>query len=351
MQITQIIFGISYAAAHLFVAYDVPYYATYRVMNNLSTALPSVAATATSAFSSMSASADFAGWLKKAALRAAGEEGLAENVRNHNGQPFGIDAIRSMQSEKSQEELIYKLSMTKTHCLDTSGEVFAILLNFLYLAPLTYLFIDFFRQGFIKGSRTDPQKNKAEVAKHSADQAVKDVKKEIEEAMSDEQGSSAEPPEDLKVKLESAKEDARKAAVDLGNAAKQKSKDARESVQSDLEDLRNRAKQGATNAKAKAKDQDATPDAPAQSQQKQEGSDETASQVAGGDDSKAPEGHDGKAPEGAEGKQYQAAEGKDSIKQEGADSADPSAYEVNPDLPKTSDEKKAEAEMQPNGLS
>ena len=346
MQIAQIIFGISYAAAHLFVAYDVPYYATYRVMNNLSTALPSAAATATSAFSSMSASADFAGWLKKAALRAAGEEGLAENVRNHNGQPFGIDAIRSMQSEKSQEELIYKLSMTKTHCLDTSGEVFAILLNFLYLAPLTYLFIDFFRQGFIKGSRTDPQKSKAEVAKHSADQAVKDVKKEIEEAMSDEQGSSAEPPEDLKVKLESAKEDARKAGVDLGDAAKQKSKDARESVQSDLEDLRNRAKQGAANTKAK--DQDATPDAPAKSQQKQEGSDETASKAAEGDDSKAAGGNDGKAPEG---EKDQAAEGKDDVKQEGADSADPSAYEVNPDLPKTSEEKKAEEEMQPNGLS
>ena len=338
MQIAQIIFGISYAAAHLFVAYDVPYYATYRVLNNLSTALPSAAATATSAFSSMSASADFAGWLKKAALRAAGEEGLAENVRNHDGQPFGIDAIRSSQSEKSQEELIYKLSMTKTHCLDTSGEVFAILLNFLYLAPLTYLFIEFFRRGFIKGSRTEPQKNKAEVAKRSAEEAVKDVKKEIEEAMSDEQGSSAEPPEDLKVKLESAKEDARKAAVDLGGAATQKSKDARESVQSDLEDLRKRAKQGATDAKAK--DQDATPDAPAKPQQKQEGSDETASKAAGGDDSKA-----------SEGEQDQAAEGKDNIKQEGPDPADPSSYEVNPDLPKTSDERKAEEEMQPNGLS
>ena len=307
-------------------------------MNNLSTALPSAAATATSAFSSISASADFAGWLKKAALRAAGEEGLAENVRNHNGEPFGIDAIHSMQSEKSQEELIYKLSMTKTHCLDTSGEVFAIALNFLYLAPLTYLFIDFFRRGFIKASRAEPRKNKAEVAKHSADQAVKDVKKEIEEAMSDEQGSTAEPPEELKVKLESAKEDARKAAVDLGDAAKEKSRDARQSVQSDLEALRNRAKQGATDANAK--DQDATPDVPAKPQQRKEDPDETPSKAAGGDDSKAPEEE-----------QDQADKGKNNIKQEGADSADPSAYEVNPDLPKTSDEKKAEEKMQPNGVS
>lgn len=338
MQIAQIVFGVTYALTHLFIAYDVPYYASYRVMNNLSTALPSAAATATSAFSSISASADFAGWLKKAALRAAGEEGLAENVRNHNGQPFGIDAIHSMQSERSQEELIYKLSMTTTHCLNTSGEVFAIVLNLLYLAPLTYLFIEFFRRYFIDASRTEPQKNKAEVARHSADQAVKDVKKEIEEAMSDEQGSTAEPSEGLKVKLESAKEDARKAAVDLSDAAKQKSKDARESVQSDLNDLRNRAKQGATDAKAP--DQDATPDVPANPQQHKEDSDEIASKAAGGDDSK-----------GFEEEQDQVDEGTDNIKQKGADSADPSAYEVNPDLPKTSEEKKAEGEMQPNGLS
>ena len=90
-----------------------------------------------SAVASATASAGFSSWLKKAALRAAGEEGLAENVRNNQGETFGVDAIHAAEVEKAQEEIRYRTEYQTINCLDTSGQAFAILLNALYLAPLT----------------------------------------------------------------------------------------------------------------------------------------------------------------------------------------------------------------------
>ena len=75
--------------------------------------------------------------LKKIALRAAGEEGLAENVRNSQGELFGIEAIKVPEVEKAQEETRYRLDYPVVNCIDTSGQAFAIWLNVLYLAPLT----------------------------------------------------------------------------------------------------------------------------------------------------------------------------------------------------------------------
>lgn len=90
-----------------------------------------------SAVASATATAGIGSWLKKVALRAAGEEGLAENVRNLAGETFGIDAVHAAAVEKAQEEIRYKVEYQTINCLDTSGQIFAILLNALYLAPLT----------------------------------------------------------------------------------------------------------------------------------------------------------------------------------------------------------------------
>lgn len=103
--------------------------------------MPAVASSVSSIVSSATVTAGLSSWLKKAALRAAGEEGLAENVRNSRGEPFGIDAIHASQVETAQKEIRYKLQYQTVQCLDTSGQVFAILLNALYLAPLTYVYI------------------------------------------------------------------------------------------------------------------------------------------------------------------------------------------------------------------
>ena len=101
--------------------------------------MPSVTSSVSSVVSSAAATAGLGSWLKKAALRAAGEEGLAENVRNSRGEPFGIDAIHASQVETAQKEIRYRIQYHTVHCLDTSGQVFAILLNALYLAPLTWV--------------------------------------------------------------------------------------------------------------------------------------------------------------------------------------------------------------------
>lgn len=137
LQITQFVFGASYALAHLFIAYDIPVSVPYLFIHNLSSAIPKAASSVSSAVASATATANLSNWLKKAALRAAGEEGLAMNVRNDEGDTFGVDSVHAAESEKSQEEIRYRMEYQTIHCLDTSGQVFAILLNVLYLAPLT----------------------------------------------------------------------------------------------------------------------------------------------------------------------------------------------------------------------
>lgn len=139
LQIAQFIFGASYAIAHLFIAYSIPVSTPYLYVHNLSTAVPAVASSVSSIVSTATATATagLGSWLKKAALRAAGEEGLAENVRNDRGEPFGIDAVHAAQVEEAQKEIRYRIQYQTVQCLDTSGQAFAILLNALYLAPLT----------------------------------------------------------------------------------------------------------------------------------------------------------------------------------------------------------------------
>ena len=58
------------------------------------------------------------------------------NVRNEQGEAFGIDAVHAAESEKALEETRYRMEYKTIHCLDTSGQVFAILLNAVYLLPL-----------------------------------------------------------------------------------------------------------------------------------------------------------------------------------------------------------------------
>ena len=137
LQIAQFVVGASYAFAHLFIAYAIPVSTPYLFTHNISTVIPEITSSISSAVASATASAGVGNWLKKIALRAAGNEGLAENVHNEQGQTFGLDAIRAEEVEKARDEIRYKMEYPTVHCMDTSGEVFAILLNVMYLAPLT----------------------------------------------------------------------------------------------------------------------------------------------------------------------------------------------------------------------
>ena len=423
LQIVQIVFGGTYAFAHLFIAYDIPIEKPYLYVHNLSTALPSTVSTissaVSSAFASATATAGLGSWLKKVALRAAGEEGLAENVRNYQGETFGIDAVHAAQMEKAQEEIRYKWETQTVHCLDTSGEAFAILLNLVYLAPLAGLFIRYFTRSYLNRAKSEPPKpSPQENIMESSKDAVKDVEREIREAMAGKQGGDTEPPPELKEKLDKAKSDAKQSASDmsakaqknaniasvktkqgagdLGNKAQNVAKDLGAMAQNSAQDaktafnddiailrekMRKMGSEGTkmtksiysytTSTTTKEESSDQSSEKPAA--EPEEGENEDKDQEGGQNEDKDPkeEEDEDKSPEDKSLKDEPEDDGpnEDGPKEDGPNEDGPkenepeedepeeegpeafngnaSAYEVVPDQPKTEEEAKAEAEMQP----
>lgn len=136
MQIGQFVLGASYAALHSFLSYTIPAYgpATSASMDSVSMGAGPVA----TGFSTL---------LKRFLLRAAGEEGLAENVHHPNHALNVADALaRGAQAGQHtwQDKTV--------PCLDTSGQTFAVWLNVLYLTPLTVLFMRFFARSYLRRS-------------------------------------------------------------------------------------------------------------------------------------------------------------------------------------------------------
>lgn len=160
MQITQFVFGTNMAAAYLFVHYTIPFPSGSAALSQLTKAA-SIAATAT-------AEAGSVAWLKKLAFRAAGAEGIAENV----GTTFNVAPVQS--SGYSQQMFT---------CMDTTGQAFAVWLNVSYLLPLTYLFARFFVRSYL--NRKDPgikQPTHMEAAEKAGMDALKSLSREIRKA-------------------------------------------------------------------------------------------------------------------------------------------------------------------------
>lgn len=187
MQITQFLFGASFAAIHLFVKYDIPIATAYKISHPVSSAL----AAATSTVSSVAASATSVvepavqtfgvALLKRFLLRAAGEEGVAENVRD----PVTGHAITPEVEEAVQryhEETRWRTDYTTVNCIDTTGQSFAIWLNLIYLAPLTALFVRFFVRAYTARGRAKGAKHssKAHKAERAAIEAAKGVDREVD---------------------------------------------------------------------------------------------------------------------------------------------------------------------------
>jgi GNS1/SUR4 family len=184
--------GATFAFAHLFVAYEIPtkvpyLYSLGDLTSGIASDVSSAASTATA-----SASAGIGKWLKKVAFRAAGEEGLAENVRNEEGKPFGIDAIHAAKDLKAREEIRYRDEYRLIHCTDTSGQLFAILINCLYLAPLTWLFVRFFIRSYTKQGESPGKTSQRRRISSSGKDAMRDVQREIEQAFDEKSGSADE---------------------------------------------------------------------------------------------------------------------------------------------------------------
>ncbi|KID80083.1 uncharacterized protein G6M90_00g013010 [Metarhizium brunneum] len=126
MQITQFVVGASYAILHSFVTYVAPI---------------TVTKIATEAIDLPAAPAD-------AAMPTAtgGFDSLKKFI-------FGSAALDSVASGVAKESaLITETSYVAQPCISTANETFAIWLNVLYLAPLTYLFVSFFIASYVKRS-------------------------------------------------------------------------------------------------------------------------------------------------------------------------------------------------------
>jgi hypothetical protein len=188
MQISQFLIGITFASMHLFVTYRVPLTKTEAV----SRTLEDIASSVVNGISSGMATATGAGiaaWLKQAALRAAGEEGLAENVLAPPIQQ-SLAGTRSGSASSQQQQNRYLSGWETVPCIDTSGQAFAVWLNLMYLAPLTGLFVRFFVKSYSRrgaASRNQPQKQRliksAKDAAHGTEREIDSLGKTAEDGV------------------------------------------------------------------------------------------------------------------------------------------------------------------------
>ena len=163
---------------HLFVTYDIPLTKAEAVSKTLDQMASSVLSGASSAAASAT-SAGIAAWLKQAALRAAGEEGLAENVLS----PPRGSIIRNakQQAERYAPEQSYITGYETIPCIDTSGQSFAVWLNLVYLFPLTLLFVRFFVKSYTRRGAAKNQPKKGQAVKAIKD-AAHGTEKEVDKA-------------------------------------------------------------------------------------------------------------------------------------------------------------------------
>ncbi|CRG89203.1 hypothetical protein PISL3812_06239 [Talaromyces islandicus] len=190
MQIMQFIGGTFMTVSYLCIRYSVPLSASRSLsLEDLSKAMPAaVASAAESGIAAATASAGVVPWLKNLAFRAAGAEGIAENVLNGQGHQFGADAARYSQIK---QEIIHAAQFETVDCVNSDGQEFAILLNVMYLLPLTYLFARFFVRSYLR--RIEPaEKQKPSTQIHQVEQAgldaLKGVSREIRRAAMEQNG-------------------------------------------------------------------------------------------------------------------------------------------------------------------
>lgn len=155
MQIIQFLVGASYASTHSFIKYTVPV--------QVSDSLPS-----------RIASSGMGSLAKKILLRAADQEGLAENAGFVSASPSA-----SPQASHFGEPT-YHMEYQTTPCVDTSGQTFAVWLNVLYLTPLTFLFVRFFIKSYIRrtSKSTSPATRPGQIERAGMD-ALKGVDREL----------------------------------------------------------------------------------------------------------------------------------------------------------------------------
>ncbi|KAI2630748.1 GNS1/SUR4 family-domain-containing protein [Hypoxylon sp. NC1633] len=167
LQISQFIIGASCAIVHSFVSYLVP----IQVKVALSDGASSIAAATTG-----TPNADgFLDNLKQTLFGAAEAAGAAAVVSSP-GADFNHEAIH------------YVTRYQKVDCITTTGATFAIWLNVIYLAPLTYLFVSFFIASYLRRSKAEvvraksnPDRRRSNVilAEKASWDAAKSIEREV----------------------------------------------------------------------------------------------------------------------------------------------------------------------------
>jgi hypothetical protein len=198
LQITQFLVGTVFAACHLFVSYTVPVSIAHHFAekvapkvntSNISSAVSSATSSVAEALPTATGAA--VAFLRKLIYRAAGDEGLAENIAVP-GHPLPHYQQQQLLAAGQRPEhpiehffhhphetvnrVVYRTEYQSVPCIDTSGQAFAVYLNMIYLAPLTILFMRFFFKSYLR--RTSPNKQQS---RHTAiTDATRDATHEVE---------------------------------------------------------------------------------------------------------------------------------------------------------------------------
>lgn len=142
MQITQFLVGASYAMIHSFISYSVPVATTV-----VRTATTSAAATTASSADIGFETPALLDNLRQLVLGVASKVTNAAGVNDEVSSPTEANVGPQFTTT---EETVYELKVVP--CIVTNGQTFAIWLNVLYLAPLTYLFVKFFITSYLRRS-------------------------------------------------------------------------------------------------------------------------------------------------------------------------------------------------------
>lgn len=183
LQITQFLVGASYAMIHSFVSYSLP--VTKTVVQDATAPV----ATSVDTDNSVPASGPaFLDNLKQMVL------GLASKVTTSVAEQATTSAEANAEPEQSTttQETIYTQEVVP--CINTTGQTFAIWLNVLYLAPLTYLFVKFFISSYLRRSSAGSAQGKGKGSRESqvavAEKAGWDAAQSIQQEVYGEGSSS-----------------------------------------------------------------------------------------------------------------------------------------------------------------
>lgn len=153
LQITQFLVGASYAMIHSFVSYEVP--VTSTIIKTSSASPAGSTATSAAADSQATAAPAFLGSLKQLVF------GVASKVTNAAATNVISDDASATEANAGDQFTSVEETVSETlivPAIVTTGQTFAIWLNVLYLAPLTYLFVRFFITSYLRRSSAESKR-------------------------------------------------------------------------------------------------------------------------------------------------------------------------------------------------